>query len=123
MFQEMGSAARLHKVHDLDPVVMDARTVLEMATIGGARAMGLDHEIGSIEPGKQADLIVIDLSSPHLTPMYNPVSHLVYAAKGSDVRDVFVAGEPLVRDHNLVKLDAEDTMQHVCSIAETIMAK
>lgn len=123
MFQEMGSAARLHKVHDLDPVVMDARTVLEMATIGGARAMGLDHEIGSIEPGKQADLIVIDLSSPHLTPMYNPVSHLVYAVKGSDVRDVFVAGEPLVRDHNLVKLDAEDTMQHVCSIAETIMAK
>ncbi len=121
MFQEMGSAARLHKVHDLDPVAMDARTVLEMATIGGARAIGLDHEIGSIEPGKQADLIVIDLSSPHLTPMYNPVSHLVYAVKGSDVRDVFVAGEPLVRHHNLIKLDAEKIMQHVCSIAETIM--
>ncbi len=121
MFQEMGSAARLHKVHDLDPVAMDARTVLEMATIGGARAIGLDHEIGSIEPGKQADLIVIDLSRPHLTPMYNPVSHLVYAVKGSDVRDVFVAGEPLVRDHNLVKLDAEKIMQHVCAIAKTIM--
>ncbi len=120
MFREMGSAARLHKVNSLDPVVMNARTVLEMATIGGARAIGLDHQIGSLEPGKQADLIVIDLSSPHLTPMYNPVSHLVYAVKGSDVRDVFVAGEPLVRDHNLLKLDAEKIMREVCSIAEIV---
>ncbi|MBW1867270.1 MAG: amidohydrolase [Deltaproteobacteria bacterium] len=120
MFREMGSAARLHKVHSLDPVVMNAQTVLEMATIGGARAIGLDHQIGSLEPGKQADLIVIDLSSPHLTPMYNPVSHLVYAVKGSDVRDVFVAGEPLVRNHNMIKLDAEKIMRKVCSIAETV---
>jgi len=120
MFREMGSAARLHKVHSLDPVAMNARTVLEMATIGGARAIGLDHWIGSLEPGKQADLIIIDLSMPHLTPVYNPVSHLVYAVKGSDVRDVFVAGEPLVRYHNLVKLDAEKIMRQVCSIAETI---
>lgn len=120
MFQEMGSAARLHKVHSLDPVIMNARTVLEMATIGGARAIGLDHQIGSIEPGKQADLVIIDLSRPHLTPIYNPVSHLVYAVKGSDVRDVFVAGETLVRHHNLVNLDTEKIMQKVCSVAETI---
>ncbi len=120
MFREMGSAARLQKVHNLDPVAMNARTVLEMATIGGARAIGLADQIGSIEPGKQADLIIIDLSRPHLTPMYHPVSHLVYAVKGSDVRDVFVAGEPLVRNHSLVKLDVEKTMQKVSSIAETI---
>jgi len=120
MFREMGTAARLHKVSNLDPVVMNARTVLETATIGGARAIGLDHRIGSLEPGKLADLIIVDFSRPHLTPVYNPVSHLVYAARGSDVSDVFVDGEHLVRRHRMVKLDAGGIMQRVCSIAGTI---
>jgi len=64
--------------------------VLKMATIEGAKAIGLDKKIGSIETGKLADLIVIDTNSPHLVPMYDPVSHIVYTIRGSDVRDVFI---------------------------------
>ena len=88
----MDTAAKLHKVQSLDPTVLDAATVLRMATIEGARALGLDEVIGSLEPGKQADIIVIDTRKPHLTPMYDPASHLVYAARGSDVATVIVNG-------------------------------
>ena len=82
LFAEMDMAAKLHKASSLDPTVLDAATVLRMATIDGARALGLDRQIGSLEVGKKADLIIIDTRKPHLTPMYNPVSHLVYAVGG-----------------------------------------
>jgi 5-methylthioadenosine/S-adenosylhomocysteine deaminase len=107
LFAEMDTAAKLHKVSNLDPTVMDAASVLNMAVQGGAKAVGLETEIGSIEPGKQADLIVVDMQKPHLVPMYNPVSHLVYAAKGSDVRDVLVGGKVVVRDTVLLTIDLE----------------
>ena len=86
LFQEMDFAAKVHKVHRLDPTVMPAETVLEMATQGGARVLGMEAEIGSLEAGKKADVIVVDLNRPHLQPVYNVVSHLVYAATGADVR-------------------------------------
>jgi len=107
MFQEMDMTAKLHKVHQLDPTVMDARTVLTLATMGGASAIGMADRIGSIEVGKQADLIVMNTRQPHLTPMYSPVSHAVYAARGSDVTDVMVAGRWLVKNRSLLTLDLE----------------
>ena len=92
MFLEMDTAAKLHKAATLDPTVMDARTVLRMATIEGARALGLDAVTGALTPGKQADVIIIDTQKPHLQPMYRPESHLVYAARGSDVAFVMIGG-------------------------------
>src|SRR6185436_1198219 len=87
MFEEMLTASLLAKVSTQDPTAVPAAAVLEMATLGGARALGMEDRLGSLEPGKRADLIVVDLSAPRLHPLYDPVSHLVYAAKGADVRD------------------------------------
>jgi 5-methylthioadenosine/S-adenosylhomocysteine deaminase len=112
MFQEMDMTAKLHKVHQLVPTVMDARTVLTLATMGGALAIGMADKIGSLEIGKQADLIVTDTRQPHLTPMYSPASHAVYAAKGSDVSDVMVAGRWLVRSRELLTLNREEIIDN-----------
>ena len=102
MFSEMGTAAKLHKVACMDPCVMDAGTCLKMATIQGARALGLDRDIGSVRAGKKADLIVVDTSRPHMQPMHNPFSGLVYAAKSSDVSWVVVDGIVRVAQGELV---------------------
>jgi 5-methylthioadenosine/S-adenosylhomocysteine deaminase len=105
LFSEMDTAAKLHKVNTLDPTVMDALSVLKMATIQGARALGLHHITGSLEVGKKADIIVIDTHKPHLTPMYNATSHLVYAARGNDVRHSIINGQPVMEDRKLLTLD------------------
>jgi 5-methylthioadenosine/S-adenosylhomocysteine deaminase len=105
MWEEMDSAAKLHKLVSKDPTVVTARDALTMATIGGARAIHLEKEIGSLEVGKKADLIVVDLSGAHTTPLYNLYSHLVYAAKASDVTDTIVNGRVLMRDRRLLTLD------------------
>ena len=120
MIREMGTAARLHKAIQLDPTVTSARQVLEMATMGGARAVGMADRIGSIEPGKLADLVVIDVRRPHLSPIYEPVSHVVYAAAGADVQHVLVGGRFLVRDRQLTTIDIEAVMTDVSAIAEEI---
>jgi len=123
LFQEMDTTAKLHKVINHNPTVMDAKSVIIMATIAGAKAISLDNEIGSIEVGKQADLIIIDTDKPHLTPLYNPVSHIVYAASGSDVRDVLVAGEFLVRNRKLLTLDINNILERVTEISKLIGSK
>ncbi len=120
LFKEMDMAAKLHKADSLDPTVMDAKTVLKLATMGGAEAVGLKDHIGSIEIGKQADIIILDTRKPHLTPMYNPVSHIVYAASGSDVKDVIIAGKRVVRDYHLLTVDLESILQEVNGLAKTI---
>lgn len=120
LLSEMDCAAKLHKAVAKDPTVMDARTVVEMATIRGAETIGLSERTGSIEIGKEADLIIIDLNRPHLTPLYHPGSHLVYAASGADVRDVLVSGEPLVRNHRLVREDVETIIKEAESAGEAI---
>jgi 5-methylthioadenosine/S-adenosylhomocysteine deaminase len=120
LFREMDMTAKLHKVHHMDPTVLDAKSVLKMATIGGAKALGLAHEIGSIEPGKQADIIIVGTRKPHLTPLYHPESHLVYAVSGSDVRHVFVAGRRVVKDYQLTTLDVEEVMDGVKKIVVTM---
>ena len=120
LFSEMDMTAKLHKVNTLDPTVMNAETVLKMATIGGAKAVGLGDVIGSIEVGKQADIIVLDTAKPHLTPLYHPVSHIVYAACGGDVSHVFVAGKQLVADGRLLSMDIQAVMKDVNGLSKTI---
>jgi 5-methylthioadenosine/S-adenosylhomocysteine deaminase len=110
LFGEMDTLAKLHKVYDEDPTHMNARTVTEIATARGAAALGLGDRVGTLTAGKKADVIVVDFNKPHLTPVYNPYSHLVYAAKSSDVRDVVVNGELLVHDGRLVKADTAEIM-------------
>ena len=110
MFQEMDTTAKLHKVSTGNPQAMNSRIVLEMATIGGAWAIGMDRTIGSLEPGKQADIIILDTKAPHLTPLYHPESLIVYAAKGSDVRDVMVGGKWRVKNRCLVSLNLNDIL-------------
>lgn len=108
LFSEMDTAAKLHKVHAMDPTVVDAVTVLRMATIEGARALGLQDITGSLEIGKKADVIVIDTHKPHLTPMYNAVSHLVYAASGNDVTHSVINGKLVMEDRKLLTLDLDE---------------
>ena len=120
LFGEMGTAAKLHKMATGDPTTLDAASVLKMATIDGARSIGLADRIGSLETGKQADIIIIDTRKPHLTPMYHPESHIVYAAGGADVRHVMVAGTPVVRDRHLLTIDIGEVMDRVNDIARDI---
>ncbi len=110
LFSEMDTAAKLHKVNTFDPTVMDALSVLKMATVHGARVLGLQDVTGSLEVGKKADVIVIDTHKPHLTPMYNATSHLVYAARGSDVRHSIINGQPVMEDRKLLTLDITEIM-------------
>ncbi len=115
LFCEMDSAAKLSKVFNGDPSNMKAREVLKMATLGGASALGLENEIGSLEKGKRADIIVIDLKNPHLQPVYNPVSTVVYSANGSDVRDVIVNGKILMKGRQFMDLNPHEIM---CKVEE-----
>jgi 5-methylthioadenosine/S-adenosylhomocysteine deaminase len=105
LFEEMDLAAKLQKVARMDPTVLPAETAFRMATIDGAKALGMDREIGSLEPGKRADLIVVTTAVPNATPLYNVYSDLVYATKGSDVTDVMVNGRVVVRGRKVTTLD------------------
>jgi cytosine/adenosine deaminase-related metal-dependent hydrolase len=107
MIRDMRMVSYLANLLGKDPTVIPAETVLEMATINGARAMGLEHQIGSIEPGKRADFIVINMDKPHLTPCFDPVSTIVYAAHGSDVDTVVIDGEVVMQSRKLMTLDEE----------------
>jgi 5-methylthioadenosine/S-adenosylhomocysteine deaminase len=110
MFLEMDTAAKLAKVSTMDPVCLKAREVLGMATAGGASVLGLESEIGTLEEGKRADIIVVDLDAPHLQPLYDPYSTLVYSADGSDVKDVIVNGRVLMKDRTFMTLGPEEVM-------------
>jgi 5-methylthioadenosine/S-adenosylhomocysteine deaminase len=123
LFQEMDSAAKLHKVHRLDPTVMPSQTVLEMATLGGARVLGMEKEIGSLEAGKKADVIVLDLNRPHLQPVYNLTSHLVYSATGADVRDVIIDGKVVMENRRLLTLDEGKILEKMNAIKENILQR
>jgi 5-methylthioadenosine/S-adenosylhomocysteine deaminase len=106
MFEEMDLAAKLQKVTTGDPRSVPAEEAVEMATVRGARALGMEKQIGSLEPGKRADLISIRLDRPNAVPLYNVYSQMVYALKGSDVEDVMVNGKLLVKDARSQTLDA-----------------
>jgi len=122
LFSEMDTAAKLHKIKNMDTTVMNAYAVLEMATIGGAKALGIEKIAGSIEIGKRADIIVIDIHKPHLTPMFNPYSHLVYSAKGSDVLHSIINGRLVMSERNLLTMDVKKVMEKANKISKNILA-
>ena len=122
MFEEMRLAAVLQSVR-LGPGALPARDAVWMATREGARALGLEAEIGSVEPGKRADLIVVGLDRPHLAPGSDPYSTLVYAARGTDVRHTVVDGEVLVRDSRPVRLDPAEVTAGARREAAALLAR
>ena len=108
MWEEIDTTAKLHKVFTMDPKVVTAEQAFEMATIRGARALHMENEIGSIEKGKRADLVIVDLDDLNQTPLYNIYSQLVYATKADDVRTVIIEGRLVMRDKRLLTLDETD---------------
>jgi 5-methylthioadenosine/S-adenosylhomocysteine deaminase len=110
LWEEMDTAAKLHKMATNDPTVMSARQVLEMATIGGARAIRLDHDIGSLKVGKRADLILVRMDRPHQTPLYNVYSQLVYATKASDVETVVINGQVIMENRQVLTVNETDVL-------------
>jgi 5-methylthioadenosine/S-adenosylhomocysteine deaminase len=107
-------------VMSLDPTVVPADTVLRMATRNGAQALGLGGRTGELVPGMWADVIVVNFNQPHLTPVYEPVSHLVYAARGADVLHSIIHGRLVMEDRQLLTLNLQEVMGHVRSIARVI---
>jgi 5-methylthioadenosine/S-adenosylhomocysteine deaminase len=120
MFEAMRQAAFLHKFVTRDPTVVSAGTALEMATIGGARVLGMADKIGSLEVGKRADLIVVRMDSARQTPMYDPVSHLVYATRGDDVEATVVNGRVLMRGRSVLTLNETDVLREANLAAEQV---
>lgn len=120
MFQEMDTAAKLEKSARLDPTVMSARTVIRMATCDGARTLSLDSLIGTLEVGKKADLCIVDMNKPHLTPMYDEYSHLVYAVNGADVDTVLINGRVVMQNRKLLTVDEGEAMRRVREISNRV---
>jgi 5-methylthioadenosine/S-adenosylhomocysteine deaminase len=102
---EMHTAALIGKTIANDPTATSATTILEMATLGGAKALGLNTDIGSLEVGKAADLIAVNFNHLNTQPVYHPISHLVYACHSSQVSDVWVAGQHLLKQQQLQTID------------------
>lgn len=122
MFEAMRQAALLAKLTARDPTALPAREALAMATIGGARALGLDALTGSLEVGKRADLITVAIGSAKDTPLYDPVSHLVYVTKGSDVRSSVVNGRVVMRDRQVLTLDRASVLADANRLAAQVRA-
>ena len=122
MFEAMRFAALLHKVKTGDPRALPAAATLEMATIQGAKTLGLEKQIGSLEGGKRADLVVVSTAGARLTPIYDPVSHLVYAVHGDDVRTVMVNGRVLMRDRKMLTLDEPAILAEARKFADAVRA-
>ena len=111
MFESMRAASFLQKVATRDPTAVSAKTAVQMATIGGARVLGMEQQIGSLEPGKRADIIIVSMSAARQTPMYDPISHLVYVTRGDDVQTTIVNGTVLMRNRRVLTLDASAVLK------------
>jgi 5-methylthioadenosine/S-adenosylhomocysteine deaminase len=122
MFEALRQAAFLAKLQTNDPRALPARTALEMATIDGARALGMDREVGSIAAGKRADVITVSMTAARQTPMYDPLSHLVYATRGDDVRTTIVNGRVLMRDRRVLTLDERAVLSEARALGEKVRA-
>jgi 5-methylthioadenosine/S-adenosylhomocysteine deaminase len=120
MFFEMDMCAKIHKVKDLDATVLPAAKVLQMATIDGARVLGLEDDIGSLEPGKKADVALIDCRQPHLQPFYDP-GILVYAANGGDVATSIIDGKLVMLDRKILTFDVEEVMLKVRKLVKKLL--
>ncbi|MFH1461039.1 MAG: amidohydrolase, partial [Patescibacteria group bacterium] len=117
MFEEMKVAALLHKINKLDPTAAKAQTILDMATINGAKALNLEKEIGSLEKGKQADLIILDFEKSHLIPHHNLISHLVYSAQGSDVETVLINGRKVMEKRRIKGVNQKKLLRRIKNLA------
>jgi 5-methylthioadenosine/S-adenosylhomocysteine deaminase len=120
LFEEMHSMALLHKLNTQDPTVLSAREAVRIATMGGARVLGMEDKIGSLEVGKKADIITLDIDNPGAVPMYDPYSVLVYSLNGSDVRDSIINGRLLMKDRQILHCDVQKIMANAIACAETI---
>ncbi|HBF88618.1 MAG TPA: S-adenosylhomocysteine deaminase [Bacteroidales bacterium] len=120
MFGEMKTCSILHKFVSNNPTVTSAKTVFELSTLGSAKVLGMEDKIGSIDVGKKADLIIIDLHRPHLTPMYNLYSQIVFAMKGSDVETVIVNGRIIMKENKLLTIDEDKVIAEVNEFAKEI---
>ena len=122
MFEAMRQAAFLHKLQSKDPRVLSARVAVEMATIGGARVIGREKDLGSLEAGKRADVIVVRMDSARQTPMYDPISHLVYATRGDDVDTTIVNGRVLMRGGKVLTLNEAQVLSSANAAAQQVRA-
>ncbi len=120
LFEEMDAAAKLHKFVSGDPTALPARTVFRMATLGGARVIGQADQLGSLEVGKLADIVLVDVRRAGMTPLYDPYSHLVYAARGGDVSTVLVHGRLVVADGAVTTVDEEAAMERARRFADRV---
>ena len=120
MFEEMHIAALLHKGTNRNPALVSAVDALRMATVNGAEAIGFKDEVGRIEKGMKADIILLDIDKPHLFPINNPVSATVYSAQGSDVDTVIIDGKIVLENGNLTTIDEELVKHKVGKISERI---
>lgn len=123
MIQALKFGALLHKVHALDPTAMTAEQALEMATIGAARALGIDSKVGSLEQGKRADVIVLDLHTVFAAPVHHPVSSLVYAAIGSEVETVIIDGRIVMEDARIQTVDERDVLRSAQQAADQLLGR
>jgi 5-methylthioadenosine/S-adenosylhomocysteine deaminase len=113
MVEEMRMVALIHKETRIDPNVIPKTTAFRMATVNGARAVGWEDEIGSLSVGKRADIAVVDFKKPHLVPVFDPLSNLVYAANGQDVKTVIIDGEIIMEDRKVLTLNEEEIFENV----------
>jgi 5-methylthioadenosine/S-adenosylhomocysteine deaminase len=120
MFEAMRQASFLAKLSTGDPTAVPAAEALAMATIGGARALGMEAAIGSLEPGKRADIITVAMGAPRQTPLYDPLSHLVYVTRGTDVQNTIVNGRPLMRRRRVLTLDRNRVLADARRAALTV---
>jgi len=114
LFSDMRTCALLHKVNNLNPEIASALEIVKSATINGAKVLRMDNKIGSLEIGKKADIITINPDKPHLSPIYNPYSHLVYAVNSADVENVIVNGKIIMRDRKVLGVDEKKILREAC---------
>jgi 5-methylthioadenosine/S-adenosylhomocysteine deaminase len=120
--EEIDLAAKLAKITKMSPLALNAKAVVEMATIDGARALHMEKEIGSLEKGKKADLILISLDEPNAVPMYNVYAQIAYALKASDVETVMIGGHFVMRDHKLLTVDEAAAIAKAREYQKTVAA-
>jgi 5-methylthioadenosine/S-adenosylhomocysteine deaminase len=122
LVEEMDLAAKLAKITKMSPTALNAKAVVEMATTDGAKALHMDKKVGSLEPGKKADLILISLDEPNAVPMYDIYAQLAYALKASDVETVVIGGKVVMRDRKLLTVNEEQAIQKAREYKKTIAA-
>lgn len=122
MMEEMDLAAKLQKTYRVDPRALGAKGALEMATIEGARALHMEKEIGSLETGKKADFVILNLNVPNAVPMFDVYSQIVYALKASEVETVVVGGKPVMKDGKLLTVDEGKAMARAVEYGKQVAA-